>query len=323
MAATILSKLARAVFVVFVAASATFFLIHAAPGDPFSEVLENPNISASAKAHWRELYGLDKPITEQYVAYISNAARGDLGWSFSMNRPVRDVMMDAVPKTALLAIVTLILSFTIGILLGVYQVLRNGSWQERLLSGSSLFVYSLPSFWIALMAMLIFAYWFPVLPVAGATDAVMYDLMNPMEKLVDRIRHMVLPVSVLTLLSATGIARYQRAELLRVVNQDFVRTARAKGLSSSRAIMRHALRNALIPIVTYAGLFLPVLVTGAVFIEKIFSWPGMGYTIINAISARDYPLVMAGVIAGSVMVVTGSLLADFVYTLVDPRLREA
>lgn len=323
MAATILSKLARAVFVIFVAASATFFLIHAAPGDPFSAALENPNISESAKAQWREMYGLGKSVPEQYMSYIANVARGDFGWSFSMHRPVRDVLLDAMPKTATLAVVTLLLSFTIGILLGIYQVMRHGKWQERVLSGTSLFVYSLPSFWIALMAMLIFAYWFPILPVAGATDPVMYDLMNPMEKLVDRIRHMILPVSVLTLLSATGIARYQRAELLRVVNQDFVRTARAKGLSRSRAIMRHALRNALIPIITYGGLFLPVLVTGAVFIEKIFSWPGMGYMIVNAISTRDYPLLMAGVIAGSAMVVIGNLLADFVYTLADPRIREA
>lgn len=321
MAAALLTKFARAIFVIFVAASATFFLIHSAPGDPFSASLENPNISEAVRAKWREVYGLDKPLAEQYVVYLKNLAKGDLGYSFSMHRPVRDVLADAIPKTATLAVLALILSFGLGILLGVYQVMQNGKWQEKTLSGASLFIYSLPDFWVALMAALIFAYWFPVLPVAGATDPVMYQFMTPGQQIIDRIKHMVLPVTVLTLLAAAGIARYQRAELLRVVDQDFVRTAQAKGLSRRKAILHHALRNALIPIITRAGLFLPVLITGAVFVEKIFSWPGMGYVIVNAIATRDYPLVMAGVIAGSAMVVLGNLLADFIYTLADPRIR--
>lgn len=317
----VMSKLVQTVVVITIVATITFFLMHAAPGDPFAAALENPNVSESVRTQWREAYGLDKPVAEQYVRYLANVARGELGWSFSKQRPVRNVLLEAMPNTLLLMVIALPLSFVLGILMGIYQTMKNGSWKEKTLSGISLFIYSLPDFWLALMVMLVFAYWMQAFPVSGTINPAIHEFMNPMEKLIDRIHHLVLPVSVLTLLSAAGIARYQRAELLKVVNQDFVRTAQAKGLSRKQAIMRHALRNALIPMITRIGLFFPLLITGAVFVEKIFSWPGMGYTIVNAISTRDYPLVMAGVIAGSLMVVIGNLIADLLYSIADPRIR--
>jgi peptide/nickel transport system permease protein len=184
-----------------------------------------------------------------------------------------------------------------------------------------MFFYAMPDFWLALMMMLIFAYWIPLFPVAGLVDPVMHEYMTPLGALVDRLRHLALPAITLALLAGAAVARYQRAELLRVLPDDFVRTARAKGVSERRVMWVHVLRNALIPTVSLLGLSLPVLFTGAVFIERVFAWPGMGWVILGAVSTRDYPLVTAGVIVAAATVTLGNLAADLLYMVVDPRIR--
>lgn len=320
-AAFVASRLAQALVIVAIVATIVFVLIHVAPGDPFSAAIDNPNVTEAIRAHWRAQYGLDRPIAEQYVRYLASVARGDMGWSFSMQRPVADVLADALPNTLLLAGTALVVGFIAGIALGVVQAQRAGSRADRALSAVSLFFYAMPDFWLALMIMLLLAYWIPAFPVAGAVDPVLHDYLGLAGRIADRARHLVLPALTLALLVAAAVARYQRAELVRVLPEEFVRTARAKGASERRVMLRHALRNALLPTVSLLGLMLPVLFTGAVFVERVFAWPGMGWVVLNAVATRDYPLVTAGVIVAAATVTAGSLLADVLYAVADPRVR--
>jgi peptide/nickel transport system permease protein len=314
-------RLGQAAVIVAIVATITFALIHLAPGDPFSAVMDNPNVSERVRATLRAQYGLDRPLPEQFVRYVGQLARGELGWSFSHDQPVREVLARALPNTLLLMTIALVGSFALGILIALIQVARRGSATDYALSGISLFFFSMPDFWLAILALLAFTYWLPLFPVGGAVDPVMHDYMGLGGRIVDRLRHLVLPALTLTVLAAPGIARYQRAALLDVLPADYIRTARLKGLTEREILRRHALRNALLPIISLVGLSFPALLTGAFFIEKIFAWPGMGLAVVNAIGTRDYPLVIGGVIIGSIMVTLGSILADLLYAWADPRLR--
>lgn len=314
-------RLLQAVGVVLMVTTLTFVLVHLAPGDPIGTALDRPGVTEAVREQWRESFGLDKPLGVQYVRWVANAARGELGFSFSYRRPVRDVLADTLPRTMLLGGLALGLSFLLGVLAGVLQAECPGGARDRWLGRLLLLLYSVPDFWLALVALLVFAYRLPLLPAGGIVDPVMYDYLPAGARVVDRLRHLVLPVVTLTLLSAAAIARYQRAALLDVLPSDWMRTALAKGLSWRAAVRRHAVRNALLSTITLAGLWLPALATGAVFIEKVFSWPGMGLATVNAIGARDYPLVTAGVLAISVLVVIGALLADLAVAFADPRVR--
>ena len=314
-------RLAQAAVIVAIVAAITFALIHLAPGDPFSAVMDNPNVSETVRQTLRAQYGLDRPLPEQFVRYVSSLAHGELGWSFSHERPVREVLGSALPNTLLLMGVALVGSFTLGILIALIQVARRGSVTDHVLSGVSLFFFSMPDFWLAILALLTFTYWLPIFPVGGAVDPVMHEYLGLGGRLVDRLRHLALPALTLTVLASAAVARYQRAALLDVLPADYIRTARLKGLTEREILRRHALRNALLPIISLVGLSFPALLTGAFFVEKIFAWPGMGYAVVNAIGTRDYPLVVGGVIIGSIMVTLGSLLSDLLYALADPRLR--
>ena len=314
-------RLAQAVVIVVIVATITFVLIHLAPGDPFSAVMDNPNVSEKVRATLRAQYGLDRPVPEQFVKYVNSLAHGELGWSFSHDRTVREVLVRALPNTLLLMGVALVGSFGLGILIALIQVARRGSITDHALSGLTLFFFSMPDFWFAILALLAFTYWIPIFPVGGAVDPVMHEYMGFGARILDRLRHLTLPAITLTLLASAAVARYQRAALLDVLPADYIRTARLKGLTEREILRRHALRNALLPIISLIGLSFPALLTGAFFIEKIFAWPGMGYAVVNAIATRDYPLVVGGVIIGSIMVTVGSLLADLLYAWADPRLR--
>ncbi|HYU53034.1 MAG TPA: ABC transporter permease [Gemmatimonadaceae bacterium] len=314
-------RLAQAAVIVAVVAAITFVLIHLAPGDPFSAVIDNPNVSEKVRATLRAQYGLDRPLPEQFVRYVNALAHGELGWSFSHDRSVREVLGSALPNTLLLMGVALVGSFSLGILIALIQVARRGSVTDHVLSGLSLFFFSMPDFWLAILTLLAFTYWLPIFPVGGAVDPVMHEYMGLGWRIVDRLRHLALPAITLTLLASAAVARYQRAALLDVLPADYIRTARLKGLTEREILRRHALRNALLPIISLIGLSFPALLTGAFFIEKIFAWPGMGFAVVNAIATRDYPLVVGGVIIGSIMVTLGSLLADLLYAWADPRLR--
>ena len=266
-------------------------------------------------------FGFDRPMPEQFIRYVNALAHGELGWSFSHEQPVLEVLGSALPNTLLLMGVALVGSFALGILIALIQVARRGSIIDHTLSGISLFFYSMPDFWLAILTLLAFTYWLPIFPVGGTVDPVMHEYMGLGRRLVDRLSHLALPALTLTLLASAVVARYQRAALLDVLPADYIRTARLKGLTEREILRRHVLRNALLPIISLVGLSFPALLTGAFFVEKIFSWPGMGYAVITAIGTRDYPLVVGGVIIGSIMVTLGSLLSDLLYAWADPRLR--
>ena len=311
----------QAVSVVLLVTTLTFVLVHLAPGDPIAAALSRESVPDVVRQQWRADFGLDQPLGVQYARWLANAAHGNLGFSFSYRRPVRDVLADALPRTLLLTGLALVLSFALGITVGVLQAERAGSARDRWFGRVLLLLYSVPDFWLALLVLLAFAYRLPLFPAGGMVDPVLHDYLPLAGRMRDRLAHLVLPVSTLALLSSAAIARYQRASLLNVLPSDWMRTALAKGLSWREAVRRHALRNALLSTITLAGLWLPALVTGAIFVEKVFSWPGMGLVTVNAIGARDYPLVTAGVLLMSVTVVVSALLADLATAIADPRIR--
>lgn len=314
-------RLAQAAIVVFLVTTVTFILVHLAPGDPIAMGLDRPGVSEAVRQHWREDFGLDRPLVEQYLRWLSNAARGDLGWSFSFHQPVRDVIVDALPRTLLLVGLAMMLSFALGIVVAVLQTERPGGRRDRWFGRILLLLYSVPDFWLALVVLLMFAYRLPLFPTSGIVDPLMHDYMSFSGRLLDRLRHLVLPVSTLTLLATAAISRHQRSALLEVMPSDWMRTAIAKGVSQRQAVRRHALRNALLPSITLAGLYLPALAAGALFVEKVFSWPGMGLLAADAIAARDYMLITASVLVTSVAVAIGALLADVAAAVADPRIR--
>lgn len=313
-------KLILAVPLLWGIVTLTFMLVELAPGsvaDKFITEDTTPEMRAMVIAK----YGLDQPAFTRYLLMLKNVAMFDFGVSMVQERPVFDVVMDALPNTLVLALTTLLVLYPTGVLMGTFQGVRRGKPSDTALSVTSLFLYSMPSFWLALMLQLGFSYYWPVLPSSGMYDAVMYDFMEPGEQWKDRIVHLVLPGLAMGVASAAGVARYMRSSLLEVLGEDYVRTARAKGLSEPRVILKHAVRNALLPIVTLLGLTLPALFSGAVLVETIFAWPGMGRLIVDATFQQDTPVVVGCFLVISCLVVLGNLLADVTYALVDPRIK--
>lgn len=314
------ARLLQSLVVTIVVATIAFFVIRTAPGDPFS--FDSRPMPEDIKRQLRSDFGFDQPVVLQYLRYFANVAHGNFGWSFGKHKLVGAALAEALPRTLLLAGTSLVLTFLIGGALGVLQASRRG-WFDRLSSGVLVFLYSLPDFWGALMIMTIFASWWRLFPAGDIVDPAMHDYMSPMAAFMDRVRHMVLPVASLTLLTLAGVARYQRAAMLEVLPSEFIRTARAKGVPERALIWRHALRNALTPMVTLLGVLLPAFIGGAVFVEQVFSWPGLGLLATSAIAGRDYDVVTATVIVTAVIVIVGNLLADVLQWAIDPRIRES
>ncbi len=321
MTAWLLRRLAASVAIVFAVLTLTFILIHLAPGTPFRPSADDRTVSPEVIARLNRVYGLDRPLAVQYLKYIGNVARGEFGESFSQHRPVARALADAVPNTVLLGVAALAIEFALGIALGAYQAARARRRVDAALSHLTLFFYSVPTFWLGLALLLVFGQWLHWLPVGGVGDPVVHDSLPWAGRVLDTLRHLVLPAGTLGLVGAAGTARYQRAAMLEVIHQDYIRTARAKGLTERRVLLRHALRNAVLPIITLLGLSLPFLLTGAVLVETVFSWPGMGKLAADAIFARDYPVVTAAAILAAAMVAVSSVAADLLTAVADPRVR--
>jgi peptide/nickel transport system permease protein len=325
MGAYILRRLIGAIPLLLGIATIIFFVLNLAPGDPTSFYF-NPNVPPEIIEQMRRNLGLDQPLYIQYYKWLTSFVTGDFGHSLARSRPVADIVFEALPNTLMLTGIALVLVFAIGMLIGVLQAVRQYSIFDSTSSVVSLFFYSMPSFWLALMLVLVFSLkahiwgWPIALPATGMMS-VDYEFMSTGEKIIDRISHLILPVGTLTLALAAGVARYMRGQMLEVIRQDYIRTARAKGLSERTVIMKHALRNSMLPVITLLGLYLPFLFSGAVFIEVIFAWPGMGRIIVDAIFQRDYPLVMATSFIFAVIVIAGNLIADVLYAVADPRIR--
>ncbi|HEX6645465.1 MAG TPA: ABC transporter permease [Gemmatimonadales bacterium] len=319
MARRFLSHLLRGVAVVAGVVTLTFVLLRLAPGDPAERLLGPAATPGQVAAH-RTALGLDEPLPAQYAAWLSRAARGDWGTSIATGRPVGEMIAGAWPATVRLVALSLLLSYCLGIAIGALQAARGGSRLDTALSVTTVTLFAMPGYWLGLVLVMIFAYALRVLPAFGAAglDA---DFLSPGARALDGLRHLALPLTTLTLIGLAGTARYVRAAMLDLRGAQFVTVANAKGITGRRLLLRHVLRNALIPIVTLLGLSLPALFSGAVFVEAIFAWPGVGRLLVEGVQARDYPVVMAATAISAVLVVAGNLLAEIGAARVDPRLR--
>jgi peptide/nickel transport system permease protein len=295
-----------------------FFLLRLAPGDP-ALLLVGPTATQEQLSAQRKALGLDRPIVEQYAAWVRQFVRGDWGTSIATGRSVRAMIGDAWPATVRLVGLSLVLSYLLGIAVGAVQAARDGRL-DTILAVVTVTLFALPGYWLGLMLVMVFTYWLRALPAFGAAgfDA---DFLTGWDRLLDRLRHLALPLATLTLIGIGGTARYVRGAMLDVKGAPYVTVAHAKGLSPVQVTVRHVLRNALIPVLTLLGLSLPALFSGAVFIEAIFAWPGVGRIMVEAVGARDYPVIMAATAVSAILVVLGNLLAEGLAAWADPRLR--
>ena len=312
-------RLASGVAVVFGAVTLTFLLLHLAPGDPVERLL-GPAVPEAQLAAQRHALGLDRPLATQYAAWIGHALQNEWGTSIATGRPVRSVIARAWPFTAVLVVLSLVLSYGIGIAVGALQALRGRSRLDTTLSVITVGLTAVPGYWLGLMLVMVFTYELRWLPAFGAVgfDA---DFLPAWGRVVDAMRHLALPLLTLTLIGTGGAARFARGAMLDVREAPFVQAAFAKGLTPGRVARRHLLRNAAIPLITLLGLSLPAVFSGTVFVEAVFAWPGVGRVLVEAVQARDYPVVMAAATISAVLVVTGNLFADALLAIADPRLR--
>ena len=317
----ILKRIAITVPLLFGIVTFTFFIVQVAPGEPMLFTVDERSqrkVDPEIEERLRVRFGLDQPIYVQYQKWLSAVFTGDFGTSFSTRRPVLDMIAEAVPYTLQLTVLALFFDALIGISLGIFSAVRRNTFADRAITLVSLIVYSIPGFWLALMLVLVFSVnlgWLPT----SQTRSLDYDLMTVSEKAWDVVSHMILPVFVLGIASAAGTARYMRSRLIEVLNEEYVLAARARGLRERTVVLKHAVRNALVPVITIYGLALPFLLGGSVLIENVFDWPGMGKMAVAAINARDYPVILATTTMAAVLTIFGNLLADIAYSLVDPR----
>jgi peptide/nickel transport system permease protein len=313
-------RLVASIAIVFAVVTITFFVVHLAQGSPCAAGEVQPLPPDVCQQVCRR-FGCDKPLLVQYVKYLDRLLHGDLNESIALHRPVADALADAIPNTFTLALAALVIDFGLGLALGIYQAVRERRIADIALGNVALFVNSMPTFWLGLVLLLFLAQRHHVFPVGGLTDPVFCPRIDSPPCVLDFVWHLALPALTLGLVGAAGTARYQRAAMLEVIRQDYVRTARAKGLGERRVLLVHALRNALLPFITLFGLAFPFLLTGAVLVETVFAWPGMGRLAVNAIFQRDYPVVTGAALVTSTMVVLGNLIADALYAIADPRIR--
>lgn len=309
----VVRRLLQAVALLGIVSITTFTLIHAAPGGP--SLLSNPELSRDDIAQMREQLGLNDPLPVQYGRWLGNVLRGNMGASYNSVEPVVGLIRDRLPNTLLLTGGALALSIAVALPLGVLSATRRNTRFDRMVAGVSFFGVSIPVFWLGIMLIILFSGQLRWLPAGG-----MASLGEPFS-LVDRLKHLALPTLVLATANLAELTRYTRSSMITVLGEDYVRTAHAKGLSRRKVVVRHALRAALIPVVTVIGVLLPRAVSGAAITETVFSWPGMGRLAVEAATTRDYPVVMGTTLTVAVVVIFSSLLTDLAYGYLDPRVR--
>lgn len=299
----------------------TFIVIHLAPGSPV-EVQTEMSLKASAQAreNLKKLYGLDKPLHIQYLEWLERFIKLDFGRSFVDGRKVIDKIIERIPITLTINILSLILIFSVAIPIGILSATKQYSTFDKLSTVLVFIGFSTPTFWLALLLMILFGVNMGLLPISGIQSIDISD-MGPFERLWDWIKHLILPVGISAFGGIAGLSRYSRSSMLEVIRQDYIRTARAKGLPEHDVILKHAFRNALLPIVTILGLSIPGLIGGGVIFETIFAIPGMGQLFYTSTMSRDYPTIMGILVIGAVLTLFGNLIADISYAFVDPRIR--
>jgi len=299
-----------------------FVVMHLAPGSPTDmETQMNPRASADYRERLNAMYDLDKPLYQQYLSWVGRIAVLDLGKSFSPDRrPVARKIIERLPITILINVLSMALIFIIAIPIGVLSAVYKDSFFDKI-TGVIVFIgFAIPTFWLALLLMILFGIDLGWLPISGIRS-LNYDYLPPGMVILDVVKHLILPVTLSAFGGLAGLSRYMRSNMLEVIRQDYIMTARAKGLSERSVIYKHALRNALLPVITILGLSVPGLIGGSVIFESIFAIPGMGQLFYMSVMARDYPVVMGILLIGAVLTLLGNLIADVSYALADPRIR--
>ncbi|MGK7906988.1 MAG: ABC transporter permease [Synechococcus sp.] len=297
----------------------SFFLMQLAPGDFLSQFSLNAEISPDFIAAERERLGLDRPIYVQYRIWLFNLLRGDFGFSYASLRPVSEIIFERVGATLLLAIASLLLTWAIAIPLGILSALKQNSWLDRLLQVVSYTGQAMPSFVLAILLLFV-AQTVSGLPIGGMTS-IDFSQLSPLGKAMDLLKHLLLPALALSITGFAGLQRITRGAFLDVLRQDYIQSARAKGLSESRVIAVHALRNAINPLITILGFEFATLLSGSFIAEFFFNWPGLGRLLLDSVRSFDINVVMAGLLLGSFMLILGNFLADLALQFVDPRIR--
>jgi peptide/nickel transport system permease protein len=299
-----------------------FSVMRLAPGSPTDlQTQMNPKSSAEMRERLRTLYELDKPLHVQYISWLKKISRGDLGVSFSSDhRPVADKILERLPVTIAINLLSLMIIIAVAVPLGVLSAVRQGSFFDKATTVFVFIGFAVPTFWLALLLMIFFGIHLGWLPISGLRS-LNYEYLGAWDRLMDLAKHLILPVFVSAFGGLAGLSRYMRANMLEVIRQDYIMTARAKGLSERQVIYKHALRNALLPAITILGLSIPGLIGGSVIFETIFAIPGMGQLFYMSVMARDYPTVMGILLIGAVLTLAGNLIADVSYAAADPRIR--
>jgi peptide/nickel transport system permease protein len=322
--APLVRRLGAALLLLWLVVTITFVLVRLAPGDP-AALLVPPTASAIDAARLRAELGLDRPLAIQYAHWMAGVLRGNLGESFATRRPVAGVLREALPVSLGLGGTALIITFLVGVPLGMVQAARRGGVVDRALTTVATLVYAAPSYWLALALVAVFTYGAATWGLPAWLRLPAFGMQSPGidlhggARVLDIARHAMLPLTILAAIGAAGVARYARSSVADLLNQEWVRAARAKGLSPRRVYLHHVLANILPPMVVLFALSLPGVIAGSIFVESIFAWPGMGRLMVNAISARDYPVVLGATIWYAALVIFANLAADVALPLLDPR----
>lgn len=316
----VLYRLFQAVIMVLAVVVLNFLLIHGAPGDPVATIAgASGGMSPELMDQLRAQYGLDKPLLAQLGIYLWRVLHGDLGMSYYFNLPVIQLIGERLVATLLLVISAIVTAFVVGTGLGVLSARKPNGWLSQFVTLLSMVGFAAPVFWTGMMLIIVFASVFPILPVAGMFGATAVD--HGWAAVPDVLVHLVLPVTSLALVYIAQYSRVSRASMLDVLGADFIRTARAKGLSSRVVLYKHALRNALLPVITLLGLQFGNVISGAILVETVFNWPGLGRLAFDSVLRRDYPTLLGLLLISSVVVIIMNLITDFCYRLADPRIK--
>ncbi len=314
----LIRRVLQALLLLFLLSLGMFLLIHALPGGP-EQVIFNPRLSAAGRAAIRARFGLDQPLYIQYLKWIGNALIGNFGFSFVTNQPVSDLLAERFPATLELFSYALVLALVLAITIGVVSAVRQRTVTDYALTTLAYFGIAMPIFLLGLFAQDIFGVWLHVLPTSGT--ATLGYTFDPFNAFLDHLEHLLLPMLVLAISFIAGWSRYMRASMIEVTKQDYMRTARAKGVAPVPLLIRHALRNAVIPLITVVAIDFGQVAGGATITEGVFAWPGMGLLFIDSLTNRDFPVLLAIVMIGAVFVIAFNLVADVLYAVMDPRIR--
>ena len=314
------SRLTQGLALVFAVVVLNFVLVHAAPGDPVETIAgASGGMDEKLQAELRALYGLDQPLPVQLGIYLGKVVRGDLGYSYFFNLPVSDLILERVPATLLLVLTSVLTAFLIGTTLGVLSSRKPNGWLSQLINVMSLVGFAAPVFWMGMLLIILLASIFPIFPVSGMRGIESSGV--GWADVVDVLHHLVLPAFTLGLVYLAQYSRLSRAAMLDVLGADYIRTARAKGLPERLVLYKHALRNAVLPVVTILGLQFGNVLAGAIVVETVFNWPGLGRLAFESVLRRDYPTILGVLLFSSIVVIVMNQVTDLCYRLIDPRIK--